>query len=84
MFKRSAKVRDTIVQQQALDSLGEMSMMFEASKYTLNYHFKSPVKSVSNASATLSEDRKTVSLEVGFMESIMRPEILDIEVQLED
>ena len=84
VFKRSAKVRDTVVQQQALDSLGEMSMMFEASKYTLNYHFKTPVKSVSNANATISDDRKIVSLEVGFMESIQRPEILDLEVTLED
>ena len=84
VFRRSSKVIDTLVQQRAMDSMADMAMMFEASNYKLNYHFKKRIKSVSNENAVISEDRMSVALDVPFMASLKDPEILNIEVVLED
>ncbi|OUR92707.1 hypothetical protein A9Q87_06630 [Flavobacteriales bacterium 34_180_T64] len=84
VFKRSSKVIDTLVQKQAMDSMTDMAMMFEASNYKLNYHFKKRIKSVSNENAIISEDGMSVVLDVSFMESLRAPELLNIEVVLED
>ncbi|HLT32340.1 MAG TPA: hypothetical protein VKZ98_00990 [Aquaticitalea sp.] len=83
-FKRIGKIIDKEQHQQTMDSLNSMAMMFGGSNYKLNYIFPKPVKSVSNENAMLSQDRKTVTLEVGFMESLKDPELLNIEVILED
>ncbi len=84
VFKRSAKIIDEEKHQQAIDSLGQAAMMFGSSKYKINYHFPRPVKSISKEGAMYSEDRKTVSLEVGFMDALTDPKVLDFEVVLED
>ncbi|WP_335977619.1 hypothetical protein [Gaetbulibacter jejuensis] len=84
VFKRSAKIIDTELHQQAMDSLSSMEMMFATSNYTLNYHFPKPIKSVSNEAAMFSDDRKSFTLEVNFMESLKNPALLDVEVILED
>ena len=84
VFKRSARVVDKEKHQQAIDSLGQATMIFSSSRYKINYHFPRPVKSISKEGAMYSEDRKTVSLEVGFMEAIADPKVLDFEVILED
>ncbi|WP_040281152.1 hypothetical protein [Psychroserpens damuponensis] len=85
VFKRSAKIVDQELHQQAMDSLGEQSaMMFGSSKYKINYHFPRAVKSFSKEGAMYSEDRKTVTFEVGFMDVLKDPELLDFEVVLED
>ena len=39
---------------------------------------------ISKEGAMYSEDRKTVTLEVGFMDVLKDPELLDFEVVLED
>jgi hypothetical protein len=83
-FRRTGKVTNQELHQQAMDSLGEMAMMLGGSNYKLNYHFPKPIKSVSNEKAMMSQDRKTVTLEVGFIESLRNPEVLNIEVILED
>lgn len=84
VFKRKAIVKDTALLRQANDSLSEMAMMFGSSKYKLNYHFPRKVKSVSNKDAMLSQDGKTVIIEYNFMDFIKTPELLNIEVELED
>lgn len=84
VFKRTAKIIDAEKHQIAIDSMESMAMMFESSKYKLNYHFPRPIKSVSNENAMFSDDRKSFTLEVGFMETLKTPEVLDIEVVLED
>lgn len=83
-FKRLTKVKDKEAYQVFLDSMSQMSMMFDSSKYTLNYHFTKKVKSVSNENATLGEDGKSVTLELNFMDYMNDPEILNLEVVLED
>ena len=84
VFKRMAKITDTEKHQQAMDSLGQAEMMFGASKYKINYHFPRPVKSVSTDGVMYSEDRKVITIEVGFMDVLKDPELLDFEVVLED
>ncbi|MGC1474134.1 MAG: hypothetical protein WA775_16200 [Psychroserpens sp.] len=84
VFKRLAKIIDQEKHAQAVDSLGQSAMMFGSSKYTIKYHFPRPIKSVSKEGALYSEDRKTVTLEVGFLEVLKDPELLDFEVTLED
>lgn len=83
-FKRSAKIIDKELHQSALDSLGQAEMMFGASKYKINYHFPRAVKSFSKEGAMYSEDRKTVTFEVGFLDALKDPDLLDFEVVLED
>lgn len=83
-FKRSAKIIDKELHQQTVDSLGQAEMMFGSSKYKINYHFPRAVKSFSKEGAMYSEDRKTVTFEVGFLEVLKDPELLNLEVVLED
>ena len=83
-FKRNAKIVDTEKHQKAMDSLGDVAMMFGASRYKVNYHFPRAVKSVSNEGALFSDDRSTVSFDVSFMSVIREPNVLDVEVILED
>lgn len=82
-FTRKTKIIDKDLHQRMVDSLSEMAMIYESSTYKLNYHFPRPIKSVSNETALFSEDRKTVTVEFGFMEYIKNPEALNLEVILE-
>ncbi len=83
-FKRVAKIIDKEAYKKVTDSLGEMAVMFGSSLYKLNYHFPKPIKSVSNEKAMFSSDRKSFTVEFGFMEYISNPEALNLEVVLED
>ncbi|MDO5968435.1 hypothetical protein Q4Q35_01310 [Flavivirga aquimarina] len=83
-FKRTAKIVDKEAYKQVTDSLGEMAVMFGSSMYKLNYHFPKPIKSVSNEKAMFSADRKSFTVEFGFMEYISNPEALNLEVVLEN
>ncbi|WP_372753596.1 hypothetical protein [Mariniflexile sp.] len=84
VFKRTAKIVDKEAYSQVVDSLGQMAMMFGSSVYKLNYHFPKRIKSVSNEKALFSADRKSVTVEYGFMDYITNPEALNLEVILED
>jgi hypothetical protein len=84
VFKRFSKVTDKELHAQSIDSLGQSAAMFGTSKYKINYHFPRVVKSFSKEGAMYSEDRKTVTFEVGFMDMLKDPELLDFEVVLED
>ncbi|UOB18544.1 hypothetical protein [Abyssalbus ytuae] len=84
VFKRKAIIVDKELHQQAMDSLGEAEMMLSSSSYVLNYHFPKPVKSVSNENAMFSADRKSFKIEVSFMDYLKDPEMLNLEVKLED
>ena len=84
VFKRNAKIIDIEKHQQSLDSIDKSAMMLGSSKYIINYHFPKAVKSFSKEGAMYSEDRRTVTYEVGFIDMLKDPEILNIEVILED
>ncbi|GAB1858123.1 hypothetical protein MHTCC0001_29600 [Flavobacteriaceae bacterium MHTCC 0001] len=84
VFNRKVEVFDKTLQTQMKDSLGQMAMMFANSKYRVNYHFPRRVKSVSNDKAMFSADGKTVIIDYGFIEYITDPEVMNLEVVLED
>lgn len=83
-FKRIAKIVDKEAHKQVTDSLGQMAIMFGSSTYKLNYHFPKRIKSVSNEKALFSDDRKSVTVEYGFIDYLSNPEALNLEVVLED
>ncbi|OYX25514.1 MAG: hypothetical protein B7Z06_07130 [Flavobacteriales bacterium 32-35-8] len=83
-FIRTAKITDKEAYKQVTDSLGQMGMMLGSSTYKLNYHFPKPIKSVSNETAMFSNDRKSFTVEFGFMDYMTNPEALNLEVVLED
>lgn len=84
VFKRTVKILDKEVQKQIVDSLGQAAMMFANSKYKLKYHFPRRVKSVSNENALFSADGKTVTIEYGLMQYMTDPEVMNLEIVLED
>ncbi|WP_178989946.1 hypothetical protein [Winogradskyella schleiferi] len=84
IFKRNVEIVDVEKHQQSIDSLGQSAMMFGGSNYKINYHFPRAVKSFSKEGAMFSEDRKTVTFEVGFIDMLKDPKLLDFEVVLED
>lgn len=83
VFKRKATIVNKELHQQTIDSIGEAEMMFASSSYVLNYHFPRPIKSVSNENALFSADKKSLKLEISFLEYLKNPEILNLEVELE-
>lgn len=84
IFKRNVTITDKTLHQKMIDSLGEMTEMYASSTYKLNYHFPKPVKSVSNENALFSADRKMVTVSYSFMDYLLDPEALNLEVVLED
>lgn len=83
-FKRTAKIIDTVLQKQGLDSLAGAAMFLSNSMYKLKYHFPKRVKSSSAEAATFSADGKTLFYEVSFLSYMKNPDTLNIEVELED
>jgi hypothetical protein len=83
-FTRTNSVIDYDLLQENVDSLGKMELFLESSIYKLIYHFPRPVKSVSKKGAMYSEDRKTIIIEVPFMDYMRDPEILNMEVELDN
>ncbi|WP_347373215.1 hypothetical protein [Aequorivita sp. Q41] len=84
VFKRDAFIKDKKGHQQQVDSLKKTEMFMGGSNYTLNYTFPRKIKKTSNPQATFSEDKKTVILQKPFIEYFKNPDVLDLEVELED
>ncbi len=82
-FKRVTEIIDEQVLKQSLDSLEQMKMFLASSQYKLNYHFPRKIKKISSDKAMFSQDGKSFTLQVGFMEYMENPKILDVEVELE-
>ena len=83
-FSRKAKIIDEELFQKSVDSLQSAEMFLSGSTYTLKYHFPRKVKSTNVESATFSADGKTMFYEVGFMDLMKDPSVLDVEVELEN
>ena len=67
-----------------MNQMGNMKEMFESMSYTLRYNFPKKVATVSNSEAKISEDGKTVTLKLNFMDMINDPKIMALDVVLED
>ena len=67
-----------------VSEMGEAKDLFSAMSYTLVYHFPKAVKSVTNKKASISKDGKTVTLKMNFIDMIKSPEMMTLDVVLED
>lgn len=83
-FSRTSKILDEELFQKSIDSLQGAEMFLSGSTYTLKYHFPRRVKSANVEGATFSADGKTLFYEVGFLDLMKDPAVLDLEVELED
>lgn len=84
VFKRDAYIKDEKQHQQQVDSMQQAEAFMGGSNYTLNYTFPKKIKKTSNPEATFSADKKTVSVEAPFIAYFKNPDLLDLEVELED
>ena len=83
-FIRDAYIIDAEKYSAQLDSLASMEMFLAGSTYTLEYTFPRKIKSVNVEGYTLSEDGKTLYYEVDYMAYMKDPNIMDLQVDLED
>ncbi|MGB5819878.1 MAG: hypothetical protein WBG90_10385 [Saonia sp.] len=82
-FSRKTIIVDQELFRSSIDSLEQAKMFLGESTYTLNYHFPRKIKKISAEKALFSQDGKSFTLEVDFLELMEKPELLDIEVELE-
>lgn len=83
-FSRRGFIVDSVLHQQRIDSLKGSESFLEESTYTLEIHFPRKVRSANVEKATLSMDGKTLYYEVPFLDYLLKPDALDLEVVLED
>lgn len=83
-FSRRGFIVDSVLHQQRIDSLKGSESFLEESTYKLEIHFPRRVRSASIKNATLSMDGKTLFYEVAFLDYLIKPQVLDLEVVLED
>lgn len=84
IFKRDAYIKDKKMHQQQLDSMKQAAAFMGSSNYTLKYTFPRKIKTSSNPDATFSGDKKTLTLQKPFIEYYKNPDVLDLEVELEN
>ena len=83
-FSRRGFIVDSVLHQQRIDSLKGGESFLEESTYKLEIHFPRKIRSANVEDATLSMDGKTLFYEVGFLDYLLRPEALNLEVILEE
>lgn len=83
-FSRTTEIFDQALFEKSRDSLEQMAMFMSESTYTLKYTFPKKIKKISAENALFSQDGKTFTLEVSFLDMMKDPKILDLEVELED
>lgn len=83
-FKRSVALKKFTEEEQTDydEAMKKASMFLEGSLYKIIYHFESDVKKVSFEGAQISEDKKTVTIEVSMDSLTKNPKILDFEIKL--
>lgn len=82
-FKRDAFIKNLEEHQVQLDSLKQTESFMSEIMYKLKYTFPKKIKSTNISDVLYSEDRKTLELERSFLDYFKNPDILDLEVELE-
>jgi hypothetical protein len=87
LFQRIVKITDEVElkkQQDKISNLKSRIANFKISQpYVLKYHFPRKIKSVSNANAKISEDKKSLELQFLLSDCLQNPESTNLEVILE-
>ena len=84
IFKRDAYIKDEKLHQQQVDSMKQAEAFMGGSNYTLNYTFPKRIKKTSNPDATFSDDKKTIRVQAPFIAYFKNPDLLDLEIELEE
>ena len=79
-FKRTGPIK-SITESSKNEQMEGMEGLKNMVKFKLEYHFDRPIKSVSDKSARLSPDAKTVYIEKPMSEAADNPEAFDFEVK---
>ncbi len=80
IFSRKVTLKD--LSEEQLNEIKEASSFLEGGLYKIIYHFESEIKSVSFKGAQLSDDRKTMTIEIPMDSIIKNQKLLDFEVKL--
>lgn len=83
-FKRDAYIKDIAAHKAQVDSLKNAESFMTGISYKVKYTFPRKIKSTSVEDATFSLDGKTLELQRSFLAYLKDPDVLDIEVELED
>ena len=83
-FKRDGYIKDVETHKRQVDSLKSMEGFMSSMKYRLKYTFPSKIIKSSNTDATFSLDGKTIEMEASFIEYFKDPDILDLEIEIEN
>lgn len=87
LFKRIVKITDSAELKKQQDKISELKTRFSNFKinqvYVLKYHFPRKIKSISNGSAKIGEDKKSFDLQFLLSDCLQNPESTSLEVILE-
>ena len=87
IFRRIVKITNPAElkkKQDEIEALKKQVSKFNlVQTYALNYHFPRKIKSVSNANAKISEDKKALTLQLFLSDCLQNPESTGLEVVLE-
>ena len=84
VFKRDAFIKDKERHKSQLDSLKQAESFMSSMKYKIKYTFPRRIKKASVEDATYSLDGKTIELERNFLDYFKNPDVLDLEIELEN
>jgi hypothetical protein len=84
MFKRDAFIKDKMMHQQEVDSLKSVESFMGSMNYKLKYTFPRKIKYASVENASYSLDGKTIEIVAGFIDYFKDPNVLDLEIELEE
>lgn len=84
VFKRDAFIRDEERHKVQMDSMKQAESFMSSMKYRLKYTFPKRIKNASVEDATFSLDGKTIEIERSFLDYFKNPDVLDLEVELEN
>ncbi|MFV7234582.1 hypothetical protein [Flavobacterium sp. ZB4R12] len=86
LFNRTVKITNPVELKKQQDKISELKTRganFKISQpYVLKYHFPRKIKSVSNANAKISEDKKALELQFLLSDCLQNPESTNLEVIL--
>ncbi len=87
LFKRMVTITDAVQLTKQQDQIKELKNRYSQFKinqpYVLKYYFPRKIKSVSNANAKISEDKKSLALQFLITDCVINPESTNLEVLLE-
>jgi len=72
---------DAFASAMKLDELKQMGSMMGAMDYTLSIKLPRAIKKISNTSAVISDDKKTVTLKTDLMETFQHPTLLALDIE---